>query len=99
MPVTLPPGRVRLATRPSLDRVGAGREHDRDRRGRRLGRDAPGECRLADDHVRPDGGPDRPPVPAVDRIGRRPSDIRSHTLLPLDIARFAQALAERRDTS
>ena len=36
IPVRLPPGRARLATRPSADRVAAGVEDDRDRRGRLL---------------------------------------------------------------
>ena len=38
-PVTLPPGRLRLATRPSLTGSLPVCEHDRDRRGRRLGRE------------------------------------------------------------
>ena len=35
-PVRLPPGRFRLATSPSLDRVGAGEEDNRNGRGRGL---------------------------------------------------------------
>ena len=38
-PVTLPPGRLRLATRPALTGSPAAREDDRDRRGRGLGRE------------------------------------------------------------
>src|SRR5215510_12184285 len=38
MPVRLPPGRARLAIRPSLTRVFGGYENDGDRRGCRLGR-------------------------------------------------------------
>ena len=75
-PVTLPPGRFRLATRPSLTGsppivktigivvVAA------------LAASAAG-VPPARRSRRPDGGPDRPPVPAVDRIDRPPSDIRS----------------------
>ena len=43
-PVRLPPGRFRLATSPSLDRVARGQEHDRDRRRRRLGRQCRGSA-------------------------------------------------------
>ena len=49
-PVTLPPGRLRLATRPSFDRIAAGREHDRNRRGRGLGRKRRADRTGCDDH-------------------------------------------------
>jgi hypothetical protein len=38
MPVRLPPGRFKLATRPNLIGFTPGREYDRNRRGRRFGR-------------------------------------------------------------
>src|SRR5262249_17293350 len=41
-PVTLPPGRLRLETRPSLDRVGAGHENDRNGSGCSLAATAAG---------------------------------------------------------
>ena len=96
-PVTLPPGRFRLATSPSCDRVAAGRENDRNRRGRRLGRE---RRRSADrgDHGHLTAEPDRPPSPAVDRIDPPPSDIRS-SRSALDVTGFAQALAERGNVS
>ena len=94
-PVTLPPGRLRLATRPILTGSRADGEHDRNRRGRRFGR----ERRQA------------PPVVTItatwrrDQIGRqrrqpiesavRPAIFDRH-VLALDIAGFAQALAKRR---
>ena len=87
-PVTLPPGRLRLATRPSFDRVAAAVEDDRNRRGRRLGRECRRGRRRSRQSPLPGGEPDRPPVPAVDRIGPPPSDIRSprsgprHSRLP-----------------
>ena len=76
MPVTLPPGRLRLATRPAPTGSTADREDDRNGRGRGLGR----ERRVppvADDHGDLLRAPDRPPAPAADRIVCPPSDIRS----------------------
>ena len=76
-PVTLPPGRLRLATRPSSTGSPPLCEHDRDGRGRRLGRQRRGDCRRSQRSPPPGGEPDRPPAPAIDRIGPPPSDIRS----------------------
>ena len=67
---------VQAGDKPDRDRVAAGREDDGNRRGCRLGR----QCRSGTAARRsrpPDGEPDRPPAPAVDRIGPRPSGIRS----------------------
>ena len=95
-PVRLPPGRLRLATRPSwtgsppvaktigIVVVAA------------LAASA-GEGCSRDDHARPGGEPDRPPAPAADRIGLRPAVFDRH-VLALDIAGFLQALAERART-
>ena len=93
-PVTLPPGRLRLATRPSLDRIAADREDDRDRRGRGLGRERRGIATGAT-------------ITATwrsNQIGRqrrqsivvtfRPAVFDRH-VLALDEAGFVQALAER----
>ena len=76
IPVRLPPGRARLATRPSLTGsspltktmgiVVVAALAANDRRSRRSRRSR-----------RPAGGPDRPPAPAVDRFDFRPSGIRS----------------------
>ena len=92
-PVRLPPGRARLATRPRLDRVAADDEDDRDRRGCAFRR----ECRrgaarhdhvdLAADEV---GGQCGQPI----IVTLRPAVFDRH-VLSLDIAGFAQSLAER----
>ena len=75
-PVRLPPGRFRLATSPSSTGSLPSQEDDRNRRGRRLCRER--RRRRQSRQSRPPGGePDRPPLPAVDRIGHPPSDIRS----------------------
>ena len=46
-PVTFPPGRLRLATRPVSDRIAAGYEHNRDCRG--CGHRSPRRERITDD--------------------------------------------------
>ena len=74
-PVRLPPGWLRLATRPKLDRVPGRFKNDRNRRGCRLcgqRRDAPVATITATC-----GGPDRQPSPAADRPGPPPNGIRS----------------------
>ena len=93
-PVRLPPGRFRLATSPSCDRVAADREDDRNRRGRRLCRQCRRSTADGDDHAHL----------TADQIGRqrrqsivlalRPAIFDRH-ILALDIAGFFQALAER----
>ena len=73
----------RIAARPveagdqaELDGVVADAEHDRDRRGRRLGRERRRTCWSRRSRS-PGGGPDRPPAPATDHSGLPPSGIRS----------------------
>jgi hypothetical protein len=90
-PVTLPPGRLRLATRPSPDRVAPGHKDDRHRRGCGLGRER-----------RRGIGDDQGYLPAkkVRHQKRQPSLILARVdfdrdILALDEARFLQALAER----
>src|SRR5262249_17814597 len=93
-PVTLPPGRLRLATRPNLTGVAADHEDDRYRRARCLDR----ECR---------GGGDRGDRchPTVNQIGCQHWQLVVSPLCPavfnpqiltLDVAGLFQALAERR---
>ena len=94
-PVRLPPGRFRLATSPSFDRVDAV-EDDRNRRGRRLCRQRRRSA-TADNHGHL----------TANQIGRqcrqsivfalRPAIFDRH-VPALDIAGFAQALAERAQT-
>ena len=57
-------------------RIAGGREHDRNGRGRGLGRERR-RARWSRQSPRPGGEPDRPPAPADGRTGRPPSDIRS----------------------
>ncbi len=66
---------VQAGDKAELDRIEAHDEHDRNGRGRRLGRQRR-RCRSRRSRSL-DGEPDRPQVPAVDRIGPPPSDIRS----------------------
>ena len=97
-PVTLPPGLLRLATRPSCDRVAADGEDNRNGCGRRLGGKCRGSAPGCDDHVH---------LPA-NQIGRQRRQSIILTLGPavldrhvaaLDIAGFAQALAECGDVA
>ena len=91
-PVTLPPGRLRLATRPSLTGIAAGREDNRNRRGRGLGRQR--RRVVPDDHGhRPAnqfGRQRRQPIGLIFRPAVFDRDV-----LALDEAGFLQALAER----
>ena len=93
-PVRLPPGRARLATRPAATGSLMPSEDDRDRRGRNFR----GQCRteiaachdqidLAADEI---GGQCGQPIIAA----FRPAVLDRH-VLSLDIAGFAQSLAER----
>ena len=59
---------VEARDEPELDRVAADPKHDRDRRGRRLGRQRRSGCRPRRSRP-PAGEPDRRPAPAADRIG------------------------------
>ena len=94
-PVTLPPGRLRLATRPSLTgssplaktmgivvvaALAASAEATPPRR------QITATC----------GGPDQPPMPATGRLAVRPA-VFDRDVLALDIAGFLQAMAERGD--
>ena len=96
-PVSCRPAGARLATSPKLDRIAAGREDDRNCRGRRLGRQRVQRCCRRQSRS-PDGEPARPPAPAVDRIAFCPA-ILDRDVLAFDVAQFAQALAKRRDMS
>ena len=97
-PVRLPPGRFRLATSPTSTGSAAYREDDRNRRGRRLCR----QCR------RSAAGRDNHGHLAANQIGRqcrqsivlalRPAIFDRH-VPALDVAGFAQALAERAQTA
>ena len=76
-PVTLPPGRFRLATRPSLTGIAASHENDRDRRVAALAASAEGVppvVTMHSDRARTRSADQ----PADDRIGPRPNGIRSH---------------------
>ena len=82
---------VEARNQPRLDRVDRRR---RTRSGSSRSRPWPRAATIAAESRRsppPAGGPDRPPMPAVDRIAVRPA-IFDRDVLALDIARFAQAL-------
>ena len=94
IPVRLPPGRARLATRPSRDRVFGDAKDDRDRRCCRLGcRRRGGRDRRQS--RRPAGEPNRPPAPAADQFDSRPSGIRSRRSRPRH-SRFLSGPGEMR---
>jgi hypothetical protein len=77
-PVALPPGRARLATSPSA--IGsAAAEKTIGIVSSQPSPPVPTACWLRQSRP-PDGAPDRPPAPASDRIGPRPSGIRSSRL-------------------
>ena len=94
IPVTLPPGRARLVTRPSPTGSSAAREDDGNRCRRCLGRQRRIAAARRNDHGHL----------TANEIGRecresivltlRPS-IFNHNILPLDDTRFSQASAER----
>ena len=93
-PVTLPPGRLRLATKPSWTGSPPSREHDRNRGGRRLG----GQNRIA-----ASGRGDHGHL-AADQIGRKRRQsivlvfrkpVFDRHVAAFDIAGFTQATAER----
>ena len=73
-PVTLPPGRLRLATRPISTGSPPIEKDDRNRCGRRLGSSA---AAVPAPRSRRPARPSRPPAPAADRIDPPPSGIRS----------------------
>ena len=93
-PVTLPPGRLRLATRPILHRIVTDDEHYRDGRGGSLGRLQPQACwptitaTFRRDQI---GGERRQPVQLIVRPALLDRDVAS-----FDEPFLAQALAERR---
>ena len=76
IPVRLPPGRARLATRPSLTGSSATTKTMGIVVVAALAANAAAELRLRRSR-RPVGEPVRPPAPAVDRFDSRPSGIRS----------------------
>ena len=93
-PVTLPPGRLKLATMPTIDRVVAGHEDDRDHRRCRLGCAGRGGAERGDDRV----------TGRRARLGRESRQaigltlhpmILDHHIAGLDMAGFAQATAKR----
>ena len=92
-PVTLPPGRFRLATSPSCDRIAAGGENDRNCRGRGLG----GEIgRSTGRAMTRAPGAERGPSASCRQtivLILRPAIFDRH-ILALDIAGFLQALTE-----
>src|SRR5262245_33979695 len=93
MPVTLPPGRLRLATRPGLHRVAGGAKHDRDRRRCVLGckcrRHAEGRGDEGDLAANEVGCQFRQAIDVV----MRPPEFDGH-VLALDVAALAPSLAE-----
>ena len=92
IPVRLPPGRARLATRPSL----TGSSETAKTMGIVVVAALARECcggRRSQQSRRLVGEPVRPPAPAVGHIDPPPSDIDRH-VLALDIAGILQALAE-----
>ena len=89
MPVALPPGRLRLATRPAPDRVDGGYEHDRNGGGGGLRRQRAGRCAADDHRHRPADqivGQSRKPLGLVVRPA-----IFDRNVLTFDKACFAQA--------
>src|SRR5580704_9748157 len=93
-PVTLPPGRLKLATRPAL--TGSHPKHDRDRRGcfgggdsRNITTDTNQNSHLVPDQL---GGQSRQPV----IIALRPTELNLE-ILPFDKTAFSEALLECRD--
>jgi len=90
----LPPRVVEACDEARPDRIFAG-EHDWDGRGRRFG----GQCRSVasgcddDRHLAPDEVLRQPRQPVILTLGRA---ILDRDVLPLDIAGFLEALAERR---
>ena len=85
---------VQAGDKSDRDRVAAGHEDDRNRRGRRLCRPGPQECWPRQSRS-PDDEPDRPPAPAIDRIGPPPSGIRSRRCGPRH-SRFRSGLGGTR---
>ena len=96
-PVTFPPGRLRLAIRPCLDRIGGADEYDRSGRCRRLGGTVRDRCRPWRVSRRPDGRPvlGRQRRQAV--IMPLGPAVLDRENLSLDITCFAQALTEGLD--
>src|SRR5262249_28794465 len=92
MPVALPSGRARLATRPSLTGSSPGAEDDRDRRSRRFGRERGGVCRRGNHaHLTADqiSRQLRKPI----ETAFRPAVLDGH-VLALDMARFGEPPVE-----
>ncbi len=95
-PVRLPPGRDRLPTRPSAHRIAPELEDDRDRRARRLGREAATSA--------PPGATITVIGVAIDQVLRRrrqltvaplgPAQAFDRDIAALDIAGFGEAFAE-----
>ena len=94
MPVALPPGRARLATRPSLTGSSADAEDDRDRRGRSFGRERSRRAagRGDDGHTTADQVSHQRRQAIV--LALQPVVLDRH-VLALDVAGFAKAFAER----
>ena len=97
IPVRLPPGRARLTTRPSRDRIFADNEDDGDRRCCRLGRERRSVTSGRSDHS-------DPPTNQIGRQHRqsidltlRPAVFNRH-VLTLDIAGVLEALAKSAQT-
>src|SRR5262249_31903487 len=90
-PVTLPPGRLRLATRPSLTGSGAACEDDRDCCSRRLGYDCRGG--VSSDHRHLTAHQIGCEVGQSVGLVLRPPILERH-ILALDVAGFTNALLE-----
>src|SRR6476646_5007098 len=95
-PVTLPPGRLRLATRPTLTGKSLPEKNDRNRRRRGLGRERRAVAACRDDHRHLTADQiDRHCRQSI-KLSLRPAEFDRH-ILALDIASFVQTLTERRD--
>ena len=94
-PVTLPPGRLKLATRPALTGSLLADEHDRDCRGCGLGRQRARFAATRERSRPPGGEPDQRPTSAAVRIRRAPSGIRSPRSGPRQIPAPSDPRAKR----